>query len=346
LMAHKIGVVSPELPHSAHLRSRISPNSVLYWFAEIEALFAYLFHEHLDEIVIDERLMKDAQCCAAKYKKLIAQMHPNIIIATNTILNQPRATQTEVPINYFPVLEDLFKNGELQSVFQPIVKPGSNKPEVIGFECLSRIHFNNKIFTPEFLFNYAQEKLLLTNYDKICLMQALRLAPRFAHILIFVNVRPQTLISENFLPWFKELLKKNQLSAEQIVMEITEQHCIISEPDIGAQCQQLRSFGVRIAIDDFGCGISNHSMVDVMKPAFIKISGRFIKNAHENSIKQKIIKNILELSLDCQISSIVESVENIAEWQLAASLGAHLAQGFYFFKPMPHPEINALISNS
>ena len=345
-MAHKIGVVSPELPHSAHLRSRISPNSMFFWFAEIEALFAYLFHEHLDEIIIDERLMKDAQCCAAKYQKLIAQMHPNIIISITTILSTPSFAQHEVPVVYFPVLEDLFKNGELQSVFQPIVKPAANKNHVIGFECLSRITFNNKIFTPEFLFNYAQEKLLLTNYDKICLMQALRLAPLSRQILIFVNVRPQTLISENFLPWFKELLKKNHISAEQIIMEVTEQHCIISEPDMSVQCQHLRALGVRIAIDDFGCGISNHSMVDVMKPAFIKISGRFIKNAHENSLKQKIMKNILELSLDCGISSIVESVENIAEWELAASLGASLAQGFYFFKPMPPNEMSALISNS
>ena len=296
-MAHKIGVVSPELPHSAHPRARISSNSALFWFAEIEALFAYLFHESLDEILIDERLMRDPQCCAAKYQKLITQMHPHIIISTTIILNSQRDNHSEVPVVYFPILEDLFKNGELQSVFQPIVRPLASKPQVIGFECLSRITFNNKIFTPEFFFNYAQEKLLLTNYDKICLMQALRLAPLSSQILIFVNVRPQTLISENFLAWFKETLKKNHISAEQIIMEVTEQHCIISEPNMSAQCKHLRALGVRIAIDDFGCGISNHSMVDVMKPSFIKISGRFIKNAHENPTKQKIIKNILEFKV-------------------------------------------------
>jgi len=348
-MAHKIGVISPEPPYCAHLGSPVSPHSALFWFAEIEALFAYLFHEQLDEIIIDERLMKHAQCCITKYQKLIIQMHPRIIISTAIILSIPNPSQNNASVTYFPALEDLFKNGELKSVFQPIVKPCANKAQkahVIGFECLSRITFKNKIFTPEFLFNYAQEKLLLTNYDKICLMQALKLAPSNPQVLIFVNIRPQTLISENFLPWFKDILEKNHIYAEQIIIEITEQHCIISEPNMSTQCEYLRALGVRIAIDDFGYGISNHNMLDVMKPSFLKISGRFIKNIHENSTKQKIIKNILELSLDCGINSIVESIENSAEWELVASLGAHLAQGFYFFRPMPPHEMGALISNS
>jgi EAL domain-containing protein (putative c-di-GMP-specific phosphodiesterase class I) len=342
LVARKIAVVSPEFPYSAQIRTRISPQASLYWFAEIEALFAYLFNEQVDEILFDEEIIKNNRSCAAKYQKLITQMHPKLIISTTSILSQSALNQRE-GLNYFPVLEDLFKNGELQSVFQPIVRPKSTQNFVLGFECLSRIHFNNKIITPEFLFNYAQEKLLLTNYDKVCLMQALRLAPRSPDILIFVNVRPQTLISYDFLPWFKALLKKNNLSAESIIIEVTEQHCVISEPEIALQCHQLRQFGIRIAVDDFGCGISNHSMIEVMKPDFIKISGRFLKNYDTNITKKKIIKNILDLSLDCDISAIVESVESKEDWDLVASLGANLAQGFHFYKPMPHDEMKALL---
>lgn len=339
-MTRKIGVVSTELPHNAHLQTHLSDSSI-FWFAEVEALFAYLFHESLDEVLIDEKILKDPNSCANKYQKLMAQMHPNLVILGTRIL-EPQSLDQAKSVVYFPVLDSLFDNGELQSVFQPIVKPGMAGHQIIGFECLSRIRFENGIFTPEFLFNYAQEKLMLMHYDRLCLMQSLRLAPRFAEALIFVNVRPQTLISADFMSWFKALLKKNNLSPEQIVMEVTEQHCIISELEMESQCQELKSFGIKIAVDDFGSGISNLSMLEIMKPDFIKISGRFIKSSAQNVVKQKIIKNILDLAGDFKINAIVESVETKEEWLLAASLGAQFAQGFHFHRPMAQHELCAL----
>jgi EAL domain-containing protein (putative c-di-GMP-specific phosphodiesterase class I) len=342
-VTQKIAVVSPELPHTINLDNFLLPSSqTLLWFAEIEGLCAYLFHEYCDYVLIDQKLIHDKDSCINKYQKFIINLHPHIIISSINILSQTGLSINN--INYIPSIENIFTKGQIQSLFQPIVNPNKNNNIIIGFECLSRVLLNNKTFTPEFLFNYAQEKLLLTEYDKLCLSKALASAPRHRDLLIFINLRPQTLISPNFLAWFCNLLTINNINFEHIIIEITEQYCLISETLMASQCAYLKERGVRIAIDDFGCGISNHSMIDIIKPDFIKISGRFLKNNNINSVKRKILKNILDLSYDCNINPVVESVEYQEDWRLASSLGAQLAQGFYFFTPLPQEELKALVT--
>lgn len=270
-------------------------------------------------------------------------MHPHIKFALND--SQCLESDNVGTLHYFPLLETIFKNGELKSVFQPIVRGNAKGHKIIGYECLSRLQFNDVRLAPDFLFNYAQEKLQLVNYDKVCLLQSLRLAPKFSEVQIFVNVRPQTLISLNFYPWFKEQLKKNNLNPEHMVIEITEQHCVISEREIAIQCDLLRGLGLKIAIDDFGSGISNLSMLEIAKPDIIKISGRFIKGSHLDVQKQKIIKNIMDLANDFHIQAIVENVEIEQEWRQVSALGITMAQGFYFYRPMNKAELSAALSD-
>lgn len=344
-MAKRIGVISSEPPFHALPVAYTSKESEILWFNEIEAAFAFLLQDHVNRLIIDRALLDLAPAYTRKYHKLIEQLHPRLdTVFANFFDKQP--THHVERISYFPQLDTVFKNGDLRSVFQPIVDASGASPKIHGIECLSRFHYNGLFFAPEFIFNYAAEKLKLTNCDKICLMQALSLVPHDKNTLVFINVRPQTLISTDFCPWFKSLLKKHQLLPEQIVIEVTEQYCNISEQEMYNQCSALKNSGMRLAIDDFGSGISNLSMIEVMKPSYIKVSGRFIKNAHENSDKQKIIKNVLALANEFEITAIVESVEVKKEWELVNLLGARLAQGFYFFKPMAQEDLRMLLTQA
>ena len=340
-MALKIGVISPEQPPRSLPVMYANKGSSWFWFNEMEAGFAYLLNDHLDRLFIDRSLINDVHAYTQKYQKLIEQLHPRLEMSVTSFAEA--AISTNDHIFFFPKLDTLFKNGELKSVFQPIIEWRDDAIKIHGVECLSRVTFNNQNYAPEFIFNYAAEKQKLTNYDRICLMQALSLVPHDNESLIFVNVRPQTLIGDGFNPWFRGLLKKHQLLPEQIVIEVTEQYCNISELEMSTQCKNLKDQGLRLAIDDFGSGISNLSMLEVMKPSYIKISGRFIKNSHENIAKQKIIKNVIALAEDFNITPIVESVEHEQEWLLAKNLGAYLAQGFYFYRPMAKEDLSPLL---
>ncbi|MCA9506988.1 MAG: EAL domain-containing protein [Myxococcales bacterium] len=323
----KIAYVTKELPSPKKFNG-----AAIYWFHEIEALYAFLLGDSLDIVFLDHSVVADTRSFAPKYQKLISEMHPHIkfeIVKPELLMGTRSSSH-----HYFPLLKTMFKNGELQNFFQPIVMGTQKDHKIIGYECLTRVRFNNHQFAPDFLFNYAQEKQELTKYDRICLSQALSLAPKIDSLLIFVNVRPQTLTSTNFYPWLKEELKKNNLDPNRVVVEITEQHCTISEYEIEQQCQILKNMGVKIALDDFGSGISNLSLLEITKPDILKISGRFIKGAQNSEIKQKIIKNVHALAQSFAIQAVVENVETEQEWLEVLNLGLSLAQGFYFYRPL------------
>lgn len=342
-MTLKIGVISPRLPQNAK-SINLSSWSSLFWFNEIEAAFAYLLHDILDKLIIDRVLIDETHANTRKYQKLIEQIQPKLDMTFIDLEQSSVEVNARDNFNHYPLLEVVFKNGDLKTVFQPIVFAKNDQAVIHGVECLSRFVCNGQYFPPEFIFNYAAEKLKLTNYDRVCLMQALRLVPRDKNILIFVNVRPQTLIANDFYVWFKSLLKRYQLLPEQIVIEVTEQYCNIAEHAMIEQCSVLRNFGIRLAIDDFGAGISNLSMLEIMKPSYLKVSGRFIKNSDKDVHKQKIIKNVLSLADDFGINAILESVESQEEWQQALALGARYAQGFYFFRPMEREKLASLLT--
>ena len=221
--------------------------------------------------------MDDAKIQTYKYQKLIEQLHPRLEIMSVYLDGRVHKNRGLFSIHHFPRLEILLKNGDLKSVFQPIIEINNRRQLIHGIECLSRFHFDGKNFTPEFIFNYASEKLKLTNCDKICLMQAIRIVPHSKSTLIFVNVRPQTLIGEDFYPWFRTLLKNNNLLPEQIVIEITEQYCNISEQEMITKCENLRSQGFKLAVDDFGSGISNLSMLEITAAQLHQNLGSFYK---------------------------------------------------------------------
>jgi EAL domain-containing protein (putative c-di-GMP-specific phosphodiesterase class I) len=342
VLGQKIGVVSQKMPEGPKA-FYVPKDAMLCWFDEIEACFAYLLSEMFDKLYIDQMLLSDTQTCMGKYQKQLEQLHPNLEI---NFVDLTTASSAPFPDNFrhYPKLDTLFKNGDLKSVFQPIMKANGHDVSLFGFECLSRFRYNGQDFPPEFVFNYAQEKLKLVSSDKICLMQALRLIPH-KDTLIFINVRPQTLISTDFYPWFKSLLKKHQILPEQIVVEVTEQYCNISEIEMSNQCQILQNHGLQLAIDDFGSGISNLSMLEIMRPSYLKISGRFTKNAHLDESKQKIISNVLSLAEGFGITAIVESIEVSEEWTKVKSLGASLGQGFYFHRPMAADDFRKLFVN-
>src|SRR5689334_9853212 len=130
-MAQKIGVISPEPPFHSLPVAYTSKESKVLWFNEIEAAFAYLLHEHVDRLIIDRALLDVAEAYTRKYQKLIEQLHPRLeMVFANFSEKQP--THDVERIMLFPRLDTVFKNGDLRSVFQPIVDASGTTSVIHG----------------------------------------------------------------------------------------------------------------------------------------------------------------------------------------------------------------------
>lgn len=327
-MAIKIGIISPNLSKLP----KTTKDPTFFWFKEIEAAWAYLQKNQLAELHIEQELL--SKPIEKKYLEMISKLHQQLAI--KVLVPEVEVTEN---VQCVPKLTEIMKHAKIRSLFQPIVD--ANKELVIyGLECLSRFTFQGKNLSPEFIFDYAQEKLLIAQIDRHCIELALKQVPSMG--LIFINVRPETLISPDFCPWLCAVLQKSHLEIERIVLEITEQHCHILEPLLKKRAEELHSLGIKLAIDDFGTGLSNLAMLETVRPNYLKISGRFSRGIHQDQSKQLIMKNILELAHSFKAAAVIECVESKEEWAELKKQGALLAQGFYFFEPMSLEDLEKL----
>lgn len=341
-MSYKVGVVCIKRPISLDIFENFPKDTKIFWFSEIEACFSFLLTNSLDKIFFDS-LAQDG-INFLKYKELILQLSPTMEFVEINMVAQTPMNKINFETIHFPYLDELFAHGELFPVFQPIMRSEQEKIIPIGYECLSRLNYQGRFYPPDFLLSYAQEKLKLKYYDKLCAQKALAGCPVKDNKLIFINLRPITLLDEDFLEWFLTLLTKSNCSPSQIVIEITEQYCLFAQDTVKDVCNKLTNNKIKLALDDFGYGISNLGLLELMRPDFIKISGNLVNLIMRDTFKQKIIKALAEFASALEISLIVENVENESQWHMLKSLGVKYVQGFLFSKPLPKEEILSMLN--
>ena len=97
----------------------------------------------------------------------------------------------------------------------------------------------------------------------------------------------------------------------------------------------LRKKGIRLSIDDFGSGYSSLGVFEQIPASVIKLDRSFLLN-NENRVRQvKIMKNIVNLAQDLEAQVVCEGVENENDTELMMEIGAYVAQGYRYSRPVP-----------
>ena len=129
------------------------------------------------------------------------------------------------------------------------------------------------------------------------------------------------------------LLETNAKDAHRIVFELLEDEQIKDFELIKEFIRDIKSYGAKIAIDDFGAGYSNFERLLNYQPDILKIDGSLVKNIETNSYSLSVVKTIVAFAKEQNIKIIAEYVENENIYNILYSLGVDYSQGYYFGKP-------------
>lgn len=99
--------------------------------------------------------------------------------------------------------------------------------------------------------------------------------------------------------------------------------------------QQLAGLGARIAVDDYGSGYSNLTLLRSLSPDFIKLDRSFLAMSDDVAVREALLSSAIVLSGVVGAKVIAEGVETEEDVRLLTSLGASMAQGFHIAEPMP-----------
>ena len=150
---------------------------------------------------------------------------------------------------------------------------------------------------------------------------------------IAVNVSSRQFRQKNFVQQVRQSLLDAGISANRLVIELTE-GCVIEDiDDTIAKMHALQVMGVQISIDDFGIGYSSLSYLKSLPLSQLKIDQSFVRHI-EDANAAVIVETIIMMAKSLGLNVIAEGVETQAQIEFLKAKGCFFFQGYYFSKPV------------
>jgi EAL domain-containing protein (putative c-di-GMP-specific phosphodiesterase class I) len=163
-------------------------------------------------------------------------------------------------------------------------------------------------------------------------------------VKVSVNVSPIQLRSPGFADYVLQVLRETGLSAERLVIELTESALIHSDCKGTDSLQALKQLGVKLAIDDFGTGYSCLAYLRDIPGDYLKVDRSFVNDVPGKERSEAVTSAIVVLGKNLHYQIVAEGVETEAQAEYLKSLGCDLVQGYLYAKPMEEQALQQWVS--
>ena len=166
---------------------------------------------------------------------------------------------------------------------------------------------------------------VLTSQDKAAL----------ANRRFWVNLSGASMSDPNFSRALIDRVANSDVPRGSLNFEITETAVIRKMDDAATLVEALREMGCKIALDDFGSGLSSFGVLKRLKLDFVKIDGEFIRDIITDPTDRIFVKSIIDIAHTLNMRVVAEFVEDDDILAMVRDLGADYAQGFGVHRPEP-----------
>ncbi|MGV3741405.1 MAG: EAL domain-containing protein [Burkholderiaceae bacterium] len=143
-----------------------------------------------------------------------------------------------------------------------------------------------------------------------------------------INLSATTIANEQLVAHICEQFRETGISPTSICFELTETAAIADLASAAGLVRELRQLGCRIALDDFGSGMSSFGYLKNLPVDFLKIDGRFVKNMLNDRIDRAMVNAINYIGHTMGIKTVAEFVEDDATLEKLKEIKVDFAQGY------------------
>ncbi len=212
-----------------------------------------------------------------------------------------------------------------------------------GAEALVRwLHPNKGMISPGLFIPVAEESGLILRIgrwvlEKVCILLHQYSTERFS---ISVNISPKQFARHDFVEEVLAVVSEMNVSANRIVLEITEGLLIDDIDEVASKMASLSQAGFRFSIDDFGTGYSSLAYLKKLAISEIKIDRAFVRGLPHDENNAAIVRAIFLMAHALGLEVVAEGVETEEQARFLSSVSNDVIhQGFFFSKPAPAKEI-------
>jgi len=165
-------------------------------------------------------------------------------------------------------------------------------------------------------------------------------------MILSLNISAIQYKQPDFVDKVMQILRKYDISPEEIELEITETILIDDFKEVTEKLVTLRSIGIKISLDDFGTGYSSLAYLKGLPIDTLKVDKSFIDTVVTDENTRIITESIIYMVKKLGFETIAEGVETQEQFDYLTAIDCDNIQGYYLGKPMPPEEIEELLAKA
>ncbi len=241
-------------------------------------------------------------------------------------------------------IENTDANDYVKVYYQPIVRVFNRK--ICAYEALARWEDPEFGFlSPADFIGVLEEARLIHKLDvlilqKVCEHVKISIDSGFPIVPVSINLSALDFQMLNMPYLASEAVRINNLPKNLLNIEITERALGENRQEIYDVMEKFKSNGFEIWLDNFGSKYSSLNVLEEINFDLLKIDRRFLQNFHTQDRSRLILKNIMNMSKELGIRTLMEGVEDEVVLEFLRQTGCENAQGFLFGRPTPFASLN------
>lgn len=235
----------------------------------------------------------------------------------------------------------------LQLHYQPLVDARTRK--IIGAEALLRWHDEELgPVSPVKFIPIAERTSLMGSLGEWVLRAACRQGRAWidsgqARLPISVNVSAMQFNDTDFAAKLRDILSETALDPSLLMLELTEDTLMKDAEQSVATLCNIKSIGVRLAVDAFGTGYSSLAYLRQFPIDKLKIDRSFVSDIPSSREAAEIASAVVDIGNRLRLLVSAAGVETEAQAAFMQRIGCAELQGFHFEAALPPAEFAAML---
>lgn len=238
-------------------------------------------------------------------------------------------------------IRSAIEEDRLSLYYQDLVPLNNALASGAHFELLVRMHDENGVVAASEFIPAAERYGLMDLVDRWVLKQALmnfdQLHPSGCIETCAINLSAQTISDPNFEEFLVQTLESSQMLPHKLCLEITETSAIRNMDILAGFLPGLRARGCRIALDDFGAGMSSFGYLKNLHADIVKIDGSFIRDVDHDARSQAIVNAVVSIAHEMGMQVVAEWITSQEVLDYVSKIGVDYGQGYFLGTPQPCP---------
>lgn len=152
--------------------------------------------------------------------------------------------------------------------------------------------------------------------------------------LCSINLSALSLCDVNFRDYALQRIEQSRVPPRSLCFEVTETAAISNMAQATEFMLALRRQGCKLALDDFGSGLSSLAYLKELPVDIVKIDGSFIRNIRHSEVDKAMVRSICDIARMMDMRTIAEYVESNEAMETVTQIGVDYAQGFHVAQPV------------